>query len=187
MLPILSVASAHPPTDTGPSALGLDHLASVTQRATQGNLTGPLLTSAAFIPYLGKTSASPSILLISSLASVIPAPTRALYAATKGASLLAHQALAIEHPNIKFSFVLPSTVEGNFRASAVDGGEPREDDPATAGLKVTDVARRCIRAVDDREGVVWLPRSMVIAPFVWWAWPAYVERKARMKYKFDAA
>jgi hypothetical protein len=34
--------------------------------------------------------------------------------------------LAIEHPGISFSYICPGTIEGNFRASAVDGGDVRE-------------------------------------------------------------
>ncbi|KAF9519945.1 hypothetical protein BS47DRAFT_1336680 [Hydnum rufescens UP504] len=44
----------------------------------QGNFFGVLLSAAAFIPLLERTSSSPSILLVSSVASLIPAPTRAL-------------------------------------------------------------------------------------------------------------
>jgi hypothetical protein len=46
-----------------------------------------------------------------------------------------YRSLSIEHPDISFSFVLPSTVEGDFRASAVDGGSVRETDPNKHGLK----------------------------------------------------
>jgi hypothetical protein len=34
--------------------------------------------------------------------------------------------LAIENPGISFSYICPGTIEGNFRASAVDGGDVRE-------------------------------------------------------------
>ena len=67
-----------------------------------------------------KTSDSPAILLISSLGAAIPAPTRAIYGSTKAGALALYQALAIEHPSIAFSYILPSTVQGLFRASAVD-------------------------------------------------------------------
>jgi hypothetical protein len=50
------------------------------------------------------------------------------------------RALAIEHPSISFNFICPGTIEGNFRASAVDGGDVREvlDD----ALKSEDVRIR---------------------------------------------
>lgn len=103
------------------------------------------------------TSISPSVLLISSLAAVIPAPTRAIYGSRKAASCNLYQSLPIEHPSVNFSCVLPATVEGNFRASAVDGGPVREADPNQSGLKREIVAERCIRAIDAREKIVFIP------------------------------
>jgi short-subunit dehydrogenase len=133
---------------------------------------------------LTATSPSPSILLLSSLAAVIPAPTRALYASTKSASLQLYQALAIEHPSIAFSFILPATVEGDFRASAVDGGKPREEDPSSHGLKRESVARRCVRAVDEGERTVYMPGFYRIAQAVYWMVPTFVEWRARLKYNY---
>jgi short-subunit dehydrogenase len=72
-----------------------------------------------------RTSRTPAILLISSLGAAIPAPTRSIYGSTKAASLALYQALAIEHPRIAFTYILPSTVRGSFRSSAVDA-EPQE-------------------------------------------------------------
>ena len=77
-----------------------------------------------------------------------PAPTRTLYAATKAASLLLYQALSIEHSKIAFTYILPSTVEGDFRAGAVDGGEVREEDPSKHGLKREAVAKRWTPLLD---------------------------------------
>jgi short-subunit dehydrogenase len=88
---------------------------------------------------------------------VIPAPTRTLYGSTKSASLLLYQSLSIEHPDIHFSFVLPSTVEGDFRAGAVDGRKVDETGPTKDGLKRMVVARKCIRAVDWGVKSVFMP------------------------------
>lgn len=141
------------------------------------------------IPMLQRTSAAPAILLVSSLAAVVGAPTRALYAATKASSLLLYQSLAIEHPRIAFSFVLPSTIEGDFRASAVDAGPVREDDPNKTGLKIADVAARCVDAVDRRvTGNTFLPRwPYFLAPLIYTLWPSYVEKQARKKYHWEEA
>lgn len=116
----------------------------------------------------------------------MPAPTRALYASTKAASLLLYQALAIEHRSIAFSFIIPATIEGNFRASAVDSGPVREADPNKHGLKIDYVAARCIDAVDRKV------RGNVILPYIpyafghhlYYIWPSYVERQAAKKYNF---
>ena len=139
------------------------------------------------IPLMRSTSDSPSVLLISSLGAVIPAPTRAIYGSTKAASYILYQALSIEHPSVHFSYVLPSTVEGNFRASAVDGGPVREEDPTQAGLKREAVAERCIRAIDAHEKIVFIPPFYKFAQVLSWIWPSYVERKASRKYHFVPA
>lgn len=182
---------------------GVQRIADVSAAAIRGNFTGPLVAAATFvssllyklksysfiidfkIPLLTNSSPSPSILLVSSLASVIPAPTRSLYASSKSASLLLYQALAIEHPRISFTFILPSTVEGDFRASAVDSGPVREANPNKHGLKREDVARRCIAAVDAGENEVFIPFTTRYAHLLYWLWPQLVKRFAMKKYNFD--
>ena len=135
---------------------------------------------------LSNTSKSPSILLVNSLASLIPAPTRTLYASTKAASLVLYQALSIEHPKIAFTVCMPSTVEGDFRASAVDVGPVRERDPNKHGLKRELVARRCIDAIDKGEKTVFMPVIMRFAHLLYWIWPSFVESEARKKYHSSA-
>lgn len=141
------------------------------------------------IPLLQSSSTKPSILLLSSVAAVIPAPTRALYAATKSASLLLFQSLAIEHPRISFSLVLPASIEGNFRAGAVDIPASSAPPPPTLTttkvgklLTRTDVAARCISAVDHGDRTVWLPGWYRYAHALYWLMPSVIERGARKKY-----
>jgi hypothetical protein len=101
-----------------------------------------------------------------------------------------YQALSIENPAINFSCILPSTIEGNFRVSAVDGGDYggpiREAQPNRSGLKREAVAKRCIRAVDACEKIVFFPTIYWYAHILWWLWPSYVERKASQKYNYTA-
>ncbi|KAG6824186.1 hypothetical protein H0H92_007744 [Tricholoma furcatifolium] len=171
-------------TPSQASEESLQRAVDISGAAARGNYTGPLVTAITFIPLLVSSSSAPSILLVSSLASVIPAPTRTLYASTKAASLVLYQALSIEHPSIAFTCVLPSTVEGDFRASAVDAGPVREKDPNKHGLKREDVARRCIEAVDAGERTVFMPTTMRVGHLLYWLWPAFVEWRARIKYNF---
>ncbi|KAI8634046.1 short chain dehydrogenase [Xylariaceae sp. FL1651] len=165
---------------------GIQHAVEIAGRATQGNFFGPLIAATAFIPVMKRTSASPAILLVSSVAAVVPAPTRALYAATKAASLLLFQSLAIEHPHITFTCVLPATIEGNFRASAVDADPTQEMETNKRGLKLEYIARRCADAVDrgTRGNVVvpWFPYA--IAQHLYNLWPSLIEKQARKKYNF---
>lgn len=115
---------------------------------------------------------------------MIPAPTRALYSAGKGASLLLYQSLAIEHPEVAFSFILPGTIEGDFRKSAVDGGPTREADPNKHGIKREDVVRRCIKAVDKGERTIFMGFIYKIGHILYWDWPSFVENQARKKYNY---
>ncbi|KJA20900.1 hypothetical protein HYPSUDRAFT_166479 [Hypholoma sublateritium FD-334 SS-4] len=186
--PLMAVAGAEvgrgiPLKD--PTTKDIQHTANVALAAIRGNYLGPLIAAVAFVPMLSNTSKSPSVVLVNSLASVIPAPTRTLYASTKASSLVLYQALSIEHPSIRFTFLMPSTVEGNFRASAVDSGPVREKDPNAHGLKREDVARRCIQAVDNEEKAVFVPEAMRYAHLLYWIVPSFIEKMASKKYGFS--
>ncbi|KAF8629001.1 hypothetical protein AX17_005857 [Amanita inopinata Kibby_2008] len=190
--PLMDVAGVHNCTGGNPDTAarsteeGIQHAKDVANAAINGNYIGPLVSAITFIPLLQSTSRSPSILLIASLASVIPAPTRTLYASTKAASLMLYQALSIEHPRIAFTHIMPSTVEGDFRAGAVDNGPVREADPNMHGLKRDDVAKRSIRAVDNGERTVFVPRTMRVGHLAYWIVPGAIEWVARRKYNFQA-
>ncbi|KAG1852445.1 hypothetical protein DFJ58DRAFT_791043 [Suillus subalutaceus] len=173
------------------TAEAINHAVGVAQAAINGNFFGPYIAAITFIPLLTSCSTSPSILLLSSVAAIIPAPTRTLYASTKSASLVLFQALAIEHPRISFISFLPATIEGDFRASAVDtspNSSPviHEADPNKHGLRREVVATRCIQAIDRKEKTVFMPQYMRIGHILYWIWPAYVEWRARVKYNFRA-
>jgi short-subunit dehydrogenase len=178
---------------------GVGRAVTVAVKAIEGNYVGPLVSATTMvwtlendidrylyaliqIPLLESSSKKPAIALISSLAAVVPAPTRAIYCSTKSAGLLLFQSLAIEHPGIKFSNIIPATIEGDFRASAVDGGDVRE--VLKGALSKEDVAQAIIRAVDTEQRTVWMPSTMRFAPFLYWIWPSFIERKARKKYNF---
>lgn len=183
---------------------GIQEAVDITTVAMRGNYVGPLVAAITFvsflstyhfsrvsltshqIPLLISSSASPSILLISSVAALIPAPTRSLYASTKAASLVLYQALSIEHSSINFSLIMPNTVEGDFRKSAVDKGPIRERNPNQDGLKREDVARRCIKAVDAYEKTVFMQRYLRLGHLGYWLYPPFVEWGARKKYHFRA-
>ncbi|KAF9491629.1 NAD(P)-binding protein [Pleurotus eryngii] len=181
--PLMKVAGVDD-LDADATSEGIALSVETAKKAMNGNYFGPLGAAVAFIPLLTRTSPSPSILLVSSLAAVIPAPSRTLYASTKAASLVLYQALSIEHPNICFSAILPYTVEGDFRASAVDAGPVREADPGKHGLKREVVAQRCVQAIDAGEKAVFLPTFYRAGLFLYWIFPAFVEWRARKKYGF---
>ncbi|KAI6103359.1 hypothetical protein EDD16DRAFT_1730754 [Pisolithus croceorrhizus] len=116
---------------------GIQHAVNAAQAAINGNNLGPLVATVTFH------------------CSGDPPPTRSINASTECSSLMLHQVLRIEHPSINFTFFLPATIEGNFRASVVDyppnrTGSPkvREEDPNKNGLKREELARRCKCAID---------------------------------------
>ncbi|KAJ7793772.1 hypothetical protein B0H14DRAFT_3497708 [Mycena olivaceomarginata] len=122
--------------------------------ATRGNYVGPLIPAVTFVGvfdtrkqsrFPSSSPALPSILLVNALASAIPALTRTIYASSKAA-----------------------TIEGDLRASAIDGGTAREADPNKTGLKRDKVARRCIAALDHREKNVFMPWAMGPAHLLYW-------------------
>jgi short-subunit dehydrogenase len=135
------------------------------------------------IPMLESTSSSPSICQISSIASLIPAPTRSLYGSTKAASFVLYRSLSIEHPRIRFSIVCPATVEGDFRSSAVDSGHVRES--LKGALKAEYVAQECMNALDHGTNLVLLPKVYWLINLLSWIFPGAVERGARKKYNFQ--
>ena len=205
LLPLLSVANLKHESDHV-ELEGVQHVVEAAQAALHSNFIGPLVSATTFvrgfipsitqvwvlnrlvqIPLLLSTSNSPSMLLMSSLASVIPAPTRSLYAATKSSSLLLYESLAIEHPSITFSLMIPSTIKGDFRSTAVDGGivwDAGSPGPSQKGLDKSYVARRCIEAIDYKKKHVFLPGYHGISHMLYWFFPSFVEARAREKYQF---
>lgn len=129
------------------------------------------------------TSKAPAVLLIASAAAVMPAPTRSLYCSTKGATLLLFQSLAVEHPRIQFSNILPGTVEGDFRAGAVDAGAVKES--LKGALKKEYVAKVCVDAVDAGKKNVIIPAHYRLAHAIYWIFPSFIQRMGRRKYNFN--
>ncbi|KAH9487391.1 11-beta-hydroxysteroid dehydrogenase-like 4A [Psilocybe cubensis] len=185
--PLLAVTGVQGNEDS--TKEGIQRTVDIAAAATRGNYVGPLIAAVTLIPTLSRTSKAPAILLLNSVAAIIPAPTRTLYASTKAASLLLYQALSIEHPNIAFTHFLPATIEGDFRASAVDSGPVRELDPNKHGLKREKVAKRAIEAVDMGEKNVIMPFIPYhFAHFLYWMMGpsgSVVESMARKKYNYN--
>ncbi|PVF99027.1 NAD(P)-binding protein [Serendipita vermifera] len=182
--PLLDIANS--PHGTRETTLeNIQHVGEIAQKAIDGNFTGPLLTAVTFIPQLQSTSPSPSVLLVSSVAALIPAPTRSLYCASKASSLMLFRALAIEHPKVSFSHICPGTIEGNFRASAVDGGDVRE--VLEGALKSEYVAKQCIKMVDNSKDMLVLPFKYYLGMWMSWIAPSFVNWRARVKYGFTNA
>lgn len=94
------------------------------------------------LPLLQSTSRTPLIHHLSSVAAIVPAPTRCLYAATKAAGLAGFRTAAWEQvgtdrdsasgaskvkKEVRFVSILPGTIDTDFRrksSSAVNKGKP---------------------------------------------------------------
>ncbi|KAG7562437.1 hypothetical protein FFLO_02111 [Filobasidium floriforme] len=86
------------------------------------NMNGVVLSVGCFLPLLSSTSPSPLIHHLSSVAALVPAPTRMLYSATKTAGLAAFKTCAVEcardggkGSGVRFLAVCPGTIDTGFR------------------------------------------------------------------------
>ncbi|KAK0551355.1 hypothetical protein OC846_003316 [Tilletia horrida] len=148
---------------THASSFALSSTYNAVSRACTSNLTSTALLLTAFTPLLQLSSEAPSIHILSSLAAMFPAPTRALYGATKAAQLILAQGFELEtdsqvglegelHPTdtaaaaaaqrtkrakITFVYLCPGTILSDFRRSAVDLPST-EDDEALARAGIFD-------------------------------------------------
>ncbi|KAG8954735.1 hypothetical protein FRC04_011168 [Tulasnella sp. 424] len=96
--------------------------------------------------------------------------------------------LAIEHPKIRFSHVLPATIEGDFRKGAVDGpGAEESPNSAKKALKVDYVAEACIDAVDKAVKTTFMPWHYRWAHLLYWLAPSWVEAGASRKYNWKSS
>ena len=114
------------------------------------------------LPILIETSVAPNIVIISSLAGKVGAPTRALYAASKHSlhGFFDSLRVEVEQYNVHIAIVCPGTVDTELRKTAVDIG--KDDGGPIAGstrgkLSPEAVAQRTIDASDQREREVYIP------------------------------
>ncbi|KAJ9112402.1 hypothetical protein QFC20_002189 [Naganishia adeliensis] len=133
-----------------PAKDGLQALADEARRLADVNMVGVAVSVAAFLPLLSSTSESPLIHHLSSVAGLVPAPTRALYAATKAGGLACFRSAAVENgggrSGVRFLATCPGTIDNDFRrksSSSVRGIAPAEGfDKAL--LSVDDVTNAII-------------------------------------------
>lgn len=193
ILPILGLASVDPlgvnardaasPSDVHPTAEGLTSIADTVQHSCDGNIKGTAIVLGALvrapltqIPVLQTTSADPVVVGTGSVAGLIPAPTRAVYCATKSAQHYLLDSVALEceaqaghtvpgtdkrRALVRFLIVAPGPIKNSFvKTYAVDSGSGPRDNRDRA-LDVHDVVRETLMAVDaDHMGMLVLPRHV---------------------------
>ncbi|RPD54359.1 NAD(P)-binding protein [Lentinus tigrinus ALCF2SS1-7] len=174
-------------TPAEPDAAAIQRAVQTVENVTKTNYIGPVVSAATFIPALS-SSMAPSIVLMASLAAVVPAPTLSLYNGSKAAVLAFYQSLATENPWITFTAVLPSTVRGEeFFSNAADGGKLRGQDPESYGLTHDEVVAGVLDAVDKSITTVWVPSRGKTAFFIYWLFPGFITKVARKRYGYPAA
>ncbi|KAG1449068.1 hypothetical protein G6F56_008761 [Rhizopus delemar] len=127
------------------------------EKVTSINYFAAVWTSRWFLPLLIETSVAPNLLVISSMAGKVGAPTRALYAGAKHALHGFFDSLRVEMDGkVHIGLVCPGTVDTQLRESAVDRSLGVSGSTKNK-LSAADVALRIIKASDLREREIYLP------------------------------
>lgn len=175
---LLGVAGTDPhvaPTMTGPTRAGLQTVSDCVRTINDANITGTALVLSALLPRLQTNSKAPYVCVVGSLASLVPAPTRSMYCATKCAQQMLVQSVAIEcasqakvegYVHVPFVVLAPSTVQTSFRTHMALTQGPHPVAPKQTGsLHAADVAQLALSCVErGTTGVVPLPRKY------FWVW-----------------
>lgn len=188
ILPILGVADVDPcnvnasgdkTTRVHPTQAGLEQLCDTVQHSSDGNLKGTAIVLAAMIPVLQTRSESPAVIGIGSVAGLVPAPTRAIYCATKSSQHYLLRSVELEcdsqagtfvpgtaqrRAHVRFLLVAPGPIKNSFVAKyAVDSATGPRDNRDKA-LEVHDVVRHTLQRVDAQAwGMLVLPRVAFVA------------------------
>ncbi|CCU99249.1 unnamed protein product [Malassezia sympodialis ATCC 42132] len=125
---LLGIAGTDPTADrhaTGPTREGLQTVSDSVRAINDANITGTALVLSALLPRLQTNSKAPYVCIVGSLASLVPAPTRSMYCATKSAQQMLVQSVAAEcasqakingYAHVHFVVLAPSTVQTSFRS-----------------------------------------------------------------------
>lgn len=171
---LLGVAGVEPKTASTPYATleGVQNTLEAASKIHNINVASTAAVLATFIPLLQLTSAAPSIVLLSSVAALVPPPTRALYAASKAAQLQLFQAVKVEtdaqaefpgsskRQKVKFLAMAPATIRTAFRMGAIDGAPDPDGAPDSSWdkskgksdiLEPEEVAYASIKGADRME------------------------------------
>ncbi|KAI1318167.1 Golgi transport complex subunit 6 [Mortierella claussenii] len=131
------------------------------------NYHAPLNLTSHFLPALTRTSPAGNIMVVSSMAGKIGAPTRSIYCASKHAAQGFFDALSmeVERTGVHVGIVSPGTVATDLRHSAVDlpesGSSDRPSRQVAGTKKGAMTARACaegiVRGSDLRQHNVVMP------------------------------
>ncbi|CAO3568491.1 unnamed protein product [Mortierella alpina] len=125
------------------------------------NYYAPFNLTAHFLPALTRTSAAGNLIVVSSMAGKLGAPTRSIYCASKHAVQGFFDALSmeVERTGVHVGIVSPGTVETDLRQSAVDLPQQAESSSAASSTsaqpkKVAGTKKGAMSAKACAEGIV---------------------------------
>lgn len=177
-----------------PTLQGLLTISETTRQSNAANISGTALVLAALIPYLQTKSKRPYVAVIGSLAALVPAPTRALYCASKAAQQMLVQSVAAECASqariagrnlVRFVVLAPSTVATSFSTRMTVGPKNTRSRSLKKMLSPESVGNTVVECVDrNKTGVVPMPYKYflvwLLAPLL----PGLVERGAHRRYEY---
>ncbi|KAJ1966271.1 hypothetical protein GGI12_000176 [Dipsacomyces acuminosporus] len=159
---------------------------SMMRKIMELNLHAPASLAGLFLPLLIECKAR--VVVVSSMAGLIAAPTRSLYSASKHAVTGYFNAfrMEVQRHGVSVTIVYPGTVDTELRQSAVDvQGSASKIAGSTKGkLSPTRCAQQILRAAALRRNSLITPLPYWISTVLYGIVPEAVEYLAKKKYGF---
>ncbi|KAJ2350925.1 hypothetical protein GGH92_002110 [Coemansia sp. RSA 2673] len=174
-------------TDEDELRKGADRASDLLQHILDINAVAPAVVAGLFIPLLAQSRGS--VVVVSSVAGLVAAPTRSLYSASKHAVTGYFNAFRMEVAALGISVTVayPGTVNTDLRHSAVDihvggGGGPAGSDAGK--LSPASCAKQIVRAAALRQHSLITPWQYALGPVLYAVVPSVVDYLAKKKYGF---
>ncbi|KAI9009658.1 hypothetical protein BC832DRAFT_379956 [Gaertneriomyces semiglobifer] len=153
------------------------------------NVFAPIIVCKHFLSSLIESKGK--IVVVSSLAGSLAAPTRSLYASTKHALNGFFNSLRIEiaRYGVTVTVALPGSVDTDLRGSAIDATEASNGQPSKDGsgskLRPEACAKAIIHAADLRLREAYIPAKYRLSTLLHYFLPDLIDRMAARKYGFS--
>ncbi|KAJ2829501.1 hypothetical protein GGI24_002123 [Coemansia furcata] len=185
--------SVRPLVDLWPAADTLDGLQEGAGRMTdlledilRINAVAPAVVASLFVPLLARSRGS--VVVVSSVAGLVAAPTRSLYSASKHAVTGFFNAFRMEvaRQGIAVTVAYPGTVATDLRHAAVDihVGSAGPAGSERGRLSPESCARQIIRAAALRQQSLVTPWQYALGPVLYAIVPSFVDYLAKRKYGY---
>ncbi|KAG0050668.1 hypothetical protein BGZ83_004534 [Gryganskiella cystojenkinii] len=154
------------------------------------NFHAPMNLTSHFLPTLTTSSRAGNIIVVSSMAGKVGAPTRAIYCASKHAAQGFFEALGmeVERTGVHVGIVSPGTVATDLRQSAVDLPKSEKEQTIAGTKKGAMTAKACaegiVRGSDLRRHEVIMPWFYHVSLVLQIVSPSLVRWLAKKKYGY---